>query len=215
MRPPKTQVLYLCATRVDRSHRDAVGIVVMSAFLSFVTMIEMPMFGNIDVEPPGRSSGRDSIAVRLVEPLASLRGISRFLTFDLDTLRLACWLGMGGGSSPLLNYLGTLMAYPLLVILICFALLVGKVALGKDITWNTVIHAQGVLILAAGPCHLDGHGAEAIYLARGSARDPFQKRRGAGGRLRQALPLRGQSRRLLLHWKASRGSSALKRACLS
>ena len=154
MRPPKTQVLYLCATRVDRSHRDAVGIVVMSAFLSFVTMIEMPMFGNIDVEPPGwRSSGRDSIAVRLVEPLASLRGISRFLTFDLDTLRLACWLGMGGGSSPLLNYLGTLMAYPLLVILICFALLVGKVALRKDITWNTVIHAQGVLILAAGPCH--------------------------------------------------------------
>ena len=52
-------VLYLCATRVDRSNRDSVGIVVMSAFLSFVTMIEMPMFGNIDVESPGREAVLD------------------------------------------------------------------------------------------------------------------------------------------------------------
>ena len=74
---------------------------------------------------------------------------------------------MGSGSSPLLNYLGTLMAYPCLVVLVCLALLMGKVALRKDITLNTVIHAQGVLVLVARKLHLRGHGAKAIYLARG------------------------------------------------
>lgn len=123
--------LYLSATRVDRTHRDSLCIIIFSAGLTFASVNGLPMFSSIDVE--------------LVEPLKSLRSVALVLSFDFDVLRPGCWFG---SRDPVSSYIVSILCYPGMAFAVLSAFAFGKYVMKKDITWNEVIYAEGVLMLA-------------------------------------------------------------------
>ena len=118
--------LYKFATKMDKPHRDSMMTVTIGAGLVLATLQALSAFSKVEVE--------------WVEPLQTLRGIFSFLIFDISILRPGCFLG---NMDPLINYLGSLMMYPMAAggIMLCFAF--GKFVLKRNISLNEVINAQG------------------------------------------------------------------------
>eukprot|EP00435_Cladocopium_sp_Y103_P000898 s2482_g1.t1 len=123
---------YVFATRMDRSHRDSLFMIIAAAGFTFLSVNSLPIFSKIDVQ--------------LVEPLRSLRLILLFLSLDFDLLRPDCW--MGSGEHPVLSYLGAIALYPFGSIALLCLFAIAKFVLKKDVTWYEVKYAHGVLILA-------------------------------------------------------------------
>eukprot|EP00913_Durusdinium_trenchii_P025228 g23683.t1 len=123
--------LYKFATKMDKPHRDSMMTVTIGAGLVLATLQALSAFSKVEVQ--------------WVEPLQTLRGIFSFLIFDISILRPGCFLGT---MNPLLNYLGSLLMYPIAAtgIMLCFAF--GKYVLKKNITLNEVVNAQGLIVSA-------------------------------------------------------------------
>jgi len=123
--------LYKFATKVEKPHRDALMTVTIGAGLAIATVQTLSAFSKVEVV--------------WVEPLKTLRGFLSFLTFDIGILRPGCWLG---STTPIMNYLGSLVLYPIGAAGVMFIFGIGKYVLKKDVTLNQVINAQGLIVSA-------------------------------------------------------------------
>mmetsp|Transcript_13467 Transcript_13467/g.29647 ORF Transcript_13467/g.29647 Transcript_13467/m.29647 type:complete len:770 (+) Transcript_13467:1-2310(+) len=123
---------YVFATRMDRSHRDSLFMIIAAAGLTFLSVNALPIFSKIDVQ--------------LVEPLRSLRLILLVLSLDFDLLRPDCW--MGGGEHPVSSYFGAIALYPCGSIALLCLFAIAKFVFKKDVTWYEVKYVHGVLTLA-------------------------------------------------------------------
>ena len=123
--------LYKFATKADKPHRDSMMTVTIGAGLALATLQALSAFSKVEVE--------------WVEPLQTLRGIFAFLIFDISILRPGCFLG---NTNPVLHYLGSLMVWPMVAGGIMVVFFIAKYMLKKEISFNEVIKAQGLIVSA-------------------------------------------------------------------
>jgi len=123
-------VLYKFATSMDRTSRDSLATIFLGVGFVIVIFQGIPEF--------------DTVQVEWIEPMATLRSVFLFMTFDVDLLRPGCWMH---GRNPLINYAGSLACYPGGALAVLCLLGLSKY-FKAHVSWNDAINAVGVMLLA-------------------------------------------------------------------
>eukprot|EP00931_Biecheleriopsis_adriatica_P098945 TRINITY_DN7315_c0_g1_i1.p1 TRINITY_DN7315_c0_g1~~TRINITY_DN7315_c0_g1_i1.p1 ORF type:complete len:1557 (-),score=234.42 TRINITY_DN7315_c0_g1_i1:112-4782(-) len=90
-------------------------------------------------------SSFSKLSITWIEPFASFKGILGIFTLNIGIIRPGCWTTV----SPIGSCLGSLLLYPCCAIVLCIFFAVAKYVVKRQVTWNKVINAQGMLLTAS------------------------------------------------------------------